>query len=142
LKQSESEGLDWQEAMHTRNWAQLLLLIARQEMEHLGLVSNLLTSIGGAPHFSRPNFPQTKQYADLPFRLVPFSEEMLQRFICLERPDDAPWSEACGPYEPKLKNRVKGGPEFSGEPEESLAALYDHIRRLIATFPSTDAELL
>jgi DUF917 family protein len=143
LKQSEAEGLDWQEAMHTRDWAQLLLLVARQEMEHLGLASNLLTSIGGAPHFSRPNFPQTRKYAELPFRLVPFSEEMLQRFICLERPDNAPWSEACGPFDPKLaaRARARGGPEFSGEPEESLAALYDHIRRLIANFSGTDAEL-
>ena len=141
LKQSEAEGLDWQEAMHTRDWAQLLLLIARQEMEHLGLASNLLTSIGGAPHFSRPNFPQTKKYAELPFRLVPFSEEMLHRFICLERPDNVPWSEACGPFDPKVRTQAHGGPEFSGQPEESLAALYDDIRRLIANFPATDAEL-
>jgi DUF917 family protein len=142
LKQGESEGLDWREAMHTRNWAQLLLLIARQEMEHLALVSNLLTSFGGAPHFERPNFPQSKRYSELQFRLVPFSEEMLRRFICLERPLNVPWREACGPdllEPPKPDLSAPVGLEFSGEAKESLAALYDHIGRLISNSSDNDA---
>ena len=31
---------------------------AREEMAHLGTVCNLLSSVGGSPHFERPNFPQ------------------------------------------------------------------------------------
>src|SRR4030095_6297230 len=31
--------------------------IARDEMVHLALVSNLLNAIGAAPHLLRPNFP-------------------------------------------------------------------------------------
>lgn len=143
LKQGEAEGLDWREAMHTRDWAQLLFLVARQEMEHLGLASNLLTSIGGAPHFARPNFPQNRRYAELPFELVPFSEAMLQRFICLERPLDAPWHEACGPFRepPRPGDVLPAGPEFASEVKESLAALYDKIRQLILDFPGDDAAL-
>ena len=143
LKQGEGEGLTWQEAMHTRDWAQMLLLVARQEMEHLGLAANLLTAVGGAPHFTRPNFPQSPRYAELPFTLVPFSEDMLQRFVCLERPMDTPWHEACGPFrEPSRPDlALTAGLAHSPEIRDSLAALYDRIRTLIMTFPGDDAAL-
>ena len=144
LKQGEAEGLTWQEAMHTRDWAQMILLVARQEMEHLGLVSNLLTSVGGAPHFTRPNFPQSPRFAELPFELVPFGEEMLQRFICLERPLDTPWRDACGPFrEPPRPDDLAQVSALARAPEirESLAGLYDKIRRMIVDFPGGDAAL-
>ena len=125
LKQGEAEGLTWQEAMHTRDWAQMLLLVARQEMEHLGLVSNLLTSVGGAPHFTRPNFPQSPRFAELPFELVPFDEAMLHRFICLERPLDTPWRDACGPFRepPRPDLAVTAALSHAPEIRESLAGL-------------------
>ena len=39
----------------TRRWANVLYGVARQEMEHLALVNNLLRSIGGAPYFGCPH---------------------------------------------------------------------------------------
>jgi hypothetical protein len=39
----------------TRSWANMIYSVARQEMEHLALVNNLLRSIGGAPYFARSN---------------------------------------------------------------------------------------
>ncbi len=39
----------------TRRWANALYGVARQEMEHLALVNNLLRSIGGAPYFGCPH---------------------------------------------------------------------------------------
>src|SRR5262245_52345973 len=39
-------------------WLAQLNLIARQEMEHLGIVANLLTAVGAEPHFEREAFPQ------------------------------------------------------------------------------------
>ena len=39
----------------TRRWANMIYSVARQEMEHLALVNNLLRSIGGAPYFARSN---------------------------------------------------------------------------------------
>jgi hypothetical protein len=36
----------------TRRWANVLYGVARQEMEHLALVNNLLRSLGGAPYFA------------------------------------------------------------------------------------------
>lgn len=39
----------------TRRWANIVYSVARQEMEHLALVNNLLRSIGAAPYFARQN---------------------------------------------------------------------------------------
>ena len=64
-----------------------MLHIARQEMAHLGMVSNLLTAIGGRPHFQRPNFPQPAlPHRPFPFMLERFSDSSLQRFIRAETP--------------------------------------------------------
>jgi hypothetical protein len=57
-------------------------------MAHLGTVHNLLTAVGGAPHFMRLNFPQAARYfpADAPFILEPFGEQALRRFMRFEEP--------------------------------------------------------
>src|SRR5947209_7799002 len=60
LKKEESEwdgDVTCQQLELIRGWETSLLLIARQEMEHLALVCNLLTAIGEAPYLRRPNFP-------------------------------------------------------------------------------------
>ena len=41
-----------------RRWGSQVFMVARQEMEHLGLVMNMISAIGGEPYFKRPNFPQ------------------------------------------------------------------------------------
>jgi hypothetical protein len=65
--------------------------VAVQETGHLAIVSNLLTSLGAAPHFDRSNSPQSCSY-DLPdyrLDLLPFSDITIERFIYLERPQGA-----------------------------------------------------
>src|SRR3989440_3823912 len=61
MKRSTSEGLDEVQLEKTRGWGALMTLVARQEMEHMGLVLNMLSAIGGTPYFQRPNFPQHKE---------------------------------------------------------------------------------
>jgi nitrite reductase/ring-hydroxylating ferredoxin subunit len=58
-------------------------------MLHFASVSNLLTAIGSAPHFSRPNFPQPAKYYPPGFELAltPFSEQALGHFVFYERPE-------------------------------------------------------
>lgn len=41
-----------------QRWSAVLMLVARQEMEHLALVCNLLNAVGADLNFRRPNFPQ------------------------------------------------------------------------------------
>ena len=44
--------------MRGDGWRALLRGIAIEEMLHLALVANVMSSIGAAPYFGRPNFPQ------------------------------------------------------------------------------------
>jgi hypothetical protein len=90
LKKDASEGgLSPRQSRFVQDAAATLLLVARQEMEHLGLVTNLLTATGGAPYFRRPDLPKPAgHYGNLgAFSLTRFSPETLQRFIEFEKPE-------------------------------------------------------
>src|SRR5437764_8721443 len=65
-------------------------------MLHLALVSNLMTAIGAAPVFGRPNFPQRSGYfpAGVQLALIPFGEQALRHFLFLERPEGMPVEDA------------------------------------------------
>lgn len=70
-----------------REWKAHILAVARNEMEHLGLVWNLLSSLGGTPQAHLPDFPHPARGGPptAQFELLPFGEETLERFIQLER---------------------------------------------------------
>src|SRR5262249_28036420 len=57
LKQREEEGLTAQELEAVVRWRKAVAHVATEEMLHLALVQNLLSAIGAAPHFARPNLP-------------------------------------------------------------------------------------
>jgi hypothetical protein len=79
------------ELERVRGWAMKITLIARQEMEHLGLVLNLLSAIGGTPSFSRPNMPQREHYygeACIRLELTTCNLETIKRFQAFEAPDE------------------------------------------------------
>lgn len=88
LKSHIDEGqVTWPQLERIREWKAAILLTARQEMEHLGLVCNLLTSIGGNPHFRHPAFPHATPYCPSysTFALQPFCAATIQRFVCFEQ---------------------------------------------------------
>jgi hypothetical protein len=89
LKQSIAESITWEQTEQVRNWKGVLLAIAREEMAHLGTVCNLLTAIGGSPHFRLPSFPRPPKYypLNIPFMLARFSEDALERFVRFEAPE-------------------------------------------------------
>lgn len=72
-----------------RLWEKQLLHISRQEMEHLGIVMNLLAAIGERPYLSRPNFPipADAHEIDIPYHLSKFNTLTLKRFLEFEKPD-------------------------------------------------------
>lgn len=90
LKDSIDEGISEDQLKKINRWRKDINDIAVQEMLHLALVCNLLTSIGGAPYFRRANFPQAKTYTSLGliFELSSFSSETLSRYICFELPNN------------------------------------------------------
>ncbi|MCA8992743.1 MAG: ferritin-like protein [Planctomycetaceae bacterium] len=88
MKRFLSEGIDEVQQDQVRNWEAVVLAVAKQEMEHLGIVCNLLNSIGAPQHFSRPNLPQPAEYyqTEFPFSLEPFSLATIQMFMEFEKP--------------------------------------------------------
>ena len=89
LKQGTDENVTPEQLEAIERWRKAVTHIATQEMLHLALVQNLLTSIGAAPHLGRPNLPPPPGHfpASVSLALLPFGEEALRHFIYLERPE-------------------------------------------------------
>jgi hypothetical protein len=91
LKNHVSEGgITPEELEIVRTWKRRIAGVAVEEMLHLAQVSNMLTAVGGAPHFARSNFP-LPPYA-FPFgievALQPLSAQLLDKLVCYELPED------------------------------------------------------
>src|ERR1051326_2852985 len=98
LKRYPDEGLTEAQLNQAREWGSLITMVARQEMEHLGLVMNLRSAIGAPPTFSRVNFPQpATRYgkADIDSVLTRFDEPTIERFQKFEQPHPLP-PNFCG----------------------------------------------
>ncbi|HJW22048.1 MAG TPA: ferritin-like protein [Candidatus Limnocylindrales bacterium] len=89
MKDREDDGLAPEQLEAVRRWRREILHIAEQEMLHLALVQNVLTAVGAAPAFGRPNFPlPVHAYpAGIQMALLPFGETSLRHFAFLERPE-------------------------------------------------------
>ena len=89
LKRNVSEGVTPEQLDSIKKWDRVICGVAEQEMLHLSLANNLLTSIGGSPYFGRPNFPYRSRYFPSYVRLVllPLNETSLRHFLFLERPE-------------------------------------------------------
>src|SRR5712692_7784434 len=98
LKQSEDEGLSGAELAAVQRWRQQVSHVAAQEMLHLALVHNLLSAVGAAPHFARPNLPAPASHypAGVELTLLPFGERALRHFMFLERPEGMDLADADG----------------------------------------------
>lgn len=98
----------------SRPWQTQIYFIARQEMEHLAIATNLLAALGEPPYFERPQFPVPREYTLMgaPFCLDRFSEIALKTFVWFERP-----SSLTSTFPPDYLNRCKAKTE-----EKALAA--------------------
>jgi hypothetical protein len=108
MKRYTWEGLDAVQLERVRRWSSSIALIARQEMEHLGLALNLLSSIGGTPSFTRPNMPQRADYygaAGIKLELTRGNLETIQRFQRFEAPD--PLTKKLKPEEPVSQKEAR-----------------------------------
>jgi len=98
LKNGTSDGLTGEQAEAVTRWRETLHHIAVDEMLHLALVANLMTAIGAAPTFGRPNFPQRSGYfpSGVQMDLLPFGEQALRHFLFLGRPEGMELQDAQG----------------------------------------------
>ena len=125
-------GVTWAQLEAMRQWQAAILLIARQEMEHLGLVSNLLTAIGEAPHFLRPEFPVASAYFPIydPPSLEAFGVGALQRLVRLERPETVEEAD-------EELARVHAV-DIHGTTRESVGSLYHEVEDLLIALDGPD----
>jgi hypothetical protein len=98
LKRGADEGLTEGQLARMQAWEAALIGVIKQEMLHLALATNILTAIGAAPHFERPNFPILSRWypTGVQIALVPFGEQALRHFIYLERPEGMALDDAAG----------------------------------------------
>ncbi|CAN5913452.1 hypothetical protein BH11MYX3_BH11MYX3_40340 [soil metagenome] len=98
LRRGEAEGLSAVEAVAVERWRQTIVRISIEEMGHLAAVWNITSALGGAPRFGRGNFPLDAGLlpAGVVVKLAPFSADVLQHFIHLERPMDSTEREGEG----------------------------------------------
>src|ERR1700680_2272735 len=98
LKRSVDEGLTAGQLARVQAWEATLIDVIKQEMLHLALATNILTAIGAAPHFERPNLPILSRWypPGVQIALLPFGERALRHFMFLERPEGMPLKDAEG----------------------------------------------
>ena len=98
LKRGLDEGLTEAQLARVQAWEKALIGVIKQEMLHLALATNILTAIGAAPHFERPNFPILSRWypEGVQIALIPFGERALRHFIYLERPEGMALDDAAG----------------------------------------------
>ena len=151
LKRYPDEGLAEAQLNQARSWGSLITMVARQEMEHLGLVMNLRSAIGAAPAFSRANFPQpVARYgkADIDSVLTRFSPETIARFQKFEQPHPLPAGFCSMTVAQARQHRehamalwqsAPAVPSAALQPFEfkfdSIQALYESVRRAFRDLP-------
>ena len=98
LKRTTDEGLTPEQLDRVQTWESALIDIIKQEMLHLSLATNILTAIGAAPHFERPNLPILSRWypPDVQIAFLPFGEQALRHFMYLERPEGMTLADAEG----------------------------------------------
>jgi hypothetical protein len=129
MKRATSEGLTEVQLEKTRTWGGLVTVVARQEMCHMGLALNLLSAIGGTPHFQRPNFPQRKDHygrMNIKSELTRFNPETIRRFQGFEAPHPPPGPEFCstrGSSREELRAQLLAPQVFAQRPPATPATI-------------------
>jgi len=129
FKDRPDEGLTTAQHEAVKRWDRIIRSVATQEMLHLALANNLLTSIGAAPYFGRPNFPHPTRYfaPGVHLALLPFGEKALRHFLYLERPESFELEDAPG-----FDVRSAAVPNTVGEeivPEAQTFSTIGHLYR-------------
>ncbi len=124
-----------------RPWLSQINMIARQEMEHLGIVTNLLAAVGEGPWFEHPSFPIPKEAAlvGAPLCLERFGESSVKRFVWYERPEyltpsfPAPPCGGCSSAHELLHHPVRDALGIS-----SIQELYEEISTAFTSLPPAE----
>ena len=113
-------------------------------MLHLGLVQNLLSAVGAAPHLERPNMPQPAGHypPGVILTLLPFGDAALRHFMFLERPEgmdlaDAPGLSAVGRASPVMaEGEIVPRPQDFATVGHLYRSIEEGIKHLCAKYGS------
>ena len=143
LKTGVEEGLTVEEAEATARWRRSVLDVAIDEMGRLAAVWNITSALGGQPRFRRGNFPLDFGLlpAGIVVKLAPFSADVLQHFIYLERPEDSTEPEGEG-FETRLFRRGSDTPRLTPMPldYETVGAFYHQLGATLRRFSESHGE--
>jgi CDGSH-type Zn-finger protein/uncharacterized Fe-S cluster protein YjdI len=143
----EGEGLTAAQATAVEDWRRAIVRVAVEEMAHLVSVWNITSALGGAPRFTRDNFPlgPGTQPASVVVRLAPFDADVVQHFVHLERPACSAEPEGPG-FEPEHAYvRGAGGARLTpmAFDYDTVGAFYasigERLRRFVADHGEGDA---
>jgi len=128
LKRNVSEGVTPEQLNSIKKWDRVISEVAEQEMLHLSLANNLLTSIGGSPYFGRPNFPYGSRYfpSNVKLVLLPLNETSLRHFLFLERPEGMSIEDVPG-FQTVMASPVGGKVVPEGQEFATVGQLYRGI---------------
>ena len=131
LKQGVDEDLSAHEIEAVQEWRRTIVAVAIEEMAHLTMVANIMSAIGGAPHFGRQNFPVAAGYhpSGVVVKLAPFTPATLDHFIYLERPDGVVIDDGEG-FEPSVvyqRGQIAGRIMPSAQDYATVGQLYAAI---------------
>lgn len=71
-----------------RNWKDIILGIAKEEMGHLISIQNSLRLIGAPLHMEREDYPWDVPFYPFPFALEPLTLDSLAKYVFAEAPED------------------------------------------------------
>ncbi|HEY7486547.1 MAG TPA: ferritin-like protein [Streptosporangiaceae bacterium] len=128
----DADELTAEQHTMVEGWRKEVHGIAVQEMLHMVLVANLMSAIGAAPTFGRPNFPQRSGYfpAGVQLDLLPFGTAALTHFLYLERPEGMERLDATE-FVPEAPPRAPVAPD-DALPRPQEFATVGHLYRGIA----------
>ena len=119
-------------------WKRKLAGVAVEEMLHLAQVANMHTAIGGAPHFRRSNFPLPASAFPfgIPVSLEPFSQELIERLVCYEMPEDGvlPPEREAQYADIKARNVTRMAQRVEESPLHNVTEPYDIDFKTVGEF--------
>jgi hypothetical protein len=113
-----------------RQWREVILGIAKEEMGHLITVQNILRLIGGPLHLEREDYPFRSEFYPFHFILEPATKSSLAKYVVAEAPEE--WLESAAAAE--IKDRAARADD--GRQILPVGVLY---RELIEVFRNPDA---
>lgn len=144
LKRGETDGLSQSETKAVSGWKRAISTVAVEEMVHLALASNIMVAVGGAPHFSRPNFPVAPGYhpSGVIVELARFDLDTLDHFIYLERPEGSATVDSLGFTHANDYARLKMADRLmpGSQDYETVGHLYRAIRAGLVHLSATLGE--